>query len=683
MPIARQNQLATRLLRQSLAIIWFTILALLAVDIMVDYQTHRSDTIQQIQRQVSLIKPSLAIAINENNSNQEQQLLRQLLADQRIYRAKIVDQQNKLIGSSIRQSIVITEKQRLESFQHSISSETYSGGAILMLELDMQTAADSFFRRSIAMAIITILAVSFIAALLYLLFERRLTLPMHKLIRLLDNKQDAGKIANLPKLKGHEKDEIGRWISTTNQLLVSVREIRSKESEAKANASRLRRFDELTDLPNRQYFHQQLRQRVNLAKSFGQKPALLVFGMDGFSAINARYSNAIGDKLLVAVTQRLSKYRGQSQFISRISGDQFAILCEHISNSYDAGQLAQSFLHTLARPFGIGNQNIQISASVGIALFPQDGKNAEMLMANADKAMLQAKKEGRNQYQYYLASTDAKMRRRKTLEDALRIAPKTKQLSLVYQPQFNLGKKTVCGAEALIRWNHPEFGMVSPNEFIPIAEDSNLIIPIGAWVLQNACQQLAKWHAKGEKTFQVAVNLSAVQLKQPGILRVIESAIETNKINPSTLVLEITETAIIDNIDASIKTLEEIHKLGVKIALDDFGTGYSSLNYLKRLPLNKIKIDKSFIDDVTENQRDGMIVQSIIQLAHNLEFSVVAEGVETFSQHQFLAVLDCKEGQGYFYSPPLKTGEFEKLIFDNKFINTEENTLANSGEKPI
>ena len=675
MPIARPKQLATRLLRQSLAIIWIIIIVLLAVDIMVDYKTHRSDTLNQIQRQVSLIENSLANSLIENEANQAQQLLLQLLSDPRIYRAKIIQSDQSLFGKSVRQAMMLSDSQLLESTEYNIKSATGETGAQLQLDLDMQLAAGSFIRRSIAMTIITILAVSLIAAILYLLFERSLTTPLHKLIRILNNKQNAGKLTNLPELAGHHEDEIGLWIDSTNQLLRSVRETRSKESEAKANASRLRRFDELTDLPNRHYFHQQLRQRINLAKTIDQKPALLVFGLDGFSAINSRYGNAIGDKLLMAVTQRLSKHRGQSQFISRIAGDQFALLCEHIASSYDAGQLAQSLLHALARPFGISDKKIQISASVGIALYPQDGQAAEQLMANADKAMLQAKKEGRNQYQYYLASTDAKMRRRKTLEDALRTAPKTGQLSLVYQPQFDLEKKKVSGAEALIRWNHPEFGMVSPDEFIPIAEDSSLIIPIGAWVLQHACQQLAKWHANGEPHFQVAVNLSAVQLKQPGIIRLIENAIDEHNIDPATLVLEITETAVIDNIDASVKTLEDIHELGVKIALDDFGTGYSSLNYLKRLPLNKIKIDKSFIDDVTEKQRDGMIVQSIIQLAHNLELSVVAEGVETFSQHEFLENLNCKECQGYFYSPPLKSIEFESLIFDNEFVATEETTI--------
>ena len=679
MTIARPKLLATRLLRQSLIVIWLTIIALLSLDIMVDYKTHRSDTLSQIQRQVSLINNSLATSLTDNNTLLAEQALQQLLNDPRIYRAKIVLPSADLFSSTIRQSIVNNDPQLLKEINYSISANNYSGAAKLQLDIDMQVAGYSFLKRSVAMAIITILAVSLIAVLLYFLFERRLTLPLNALIRTI-NKLDAGKISSIPKPKGHENDEIGRWIDQTNRLLRSVRETRSKESEAKANASRLRRFDELTDLPNRQYFHEQLRQRINLAKSIGQKPALLVFGMDGFSAINTRYGNAIGDNLLMAVTKRLTKHRGQSQFISRISGDQFAILCEHINSSYDAGQLAQTLLHDLARPYGVSDQRIQISASVGIALYPQDGKVAEQLMANADKAMLQAKKEGRNQYQYYLASTDAKMRRRKTLEDALRIAPKTQQLSLVYQPQFNLSENKVSGAEALIRWNHPDYGMVSPDEFIPIAEDSKLIIPIGAWVLQNACQQLAHWHSKGETNFQVAVNLSAVQLKQPGVVRMIKTAIEEHKINPSTLILEITETAVIDNIEASVKTLEEIHQLGVKIALDDFGTGYSSLNYLKRLPLNKIKIDKSFIDEVTDKKRDGMIVQSIIQLAHNLELSVVAEGVETFPQHEFLKALDCKECQGYFYSPPLKGSEFEKLIFDNEFITTEVDTVETPGE---
>jgi len=674
MPVARPKQLANRLLRQSLAIIWVIIIILFAVDVMVDYKTHKTDTIQQIQRQVSLIEQSVANSLTENNTQQTQQLLLQLLSDQRIYRARILDVNNNLIGQSIRQANILSENQT-QDFEYSIKSENEQFISKLVLELDMQQAGDSFIRRSIAMAIITILAVSLIAALLYLLFERKLTMPMHRLIRLLEKEKSVDKITDLPTLKNHHDDEIGRWIDNTNKLLHSVREIRSKEFEAKAHASRLRRFDELTDLPNRQYFHQQLRQRINLAKTIGQKPALLIFGMDGFSAINERYGNAIGDKLLLAVTKRLSQHRGQSQFISRIAGDQFALLCEHIGHSYDAGQLAQSMIHALARPFGITDQKIQISASVGIALYPQDGKTAEQLMVNADKAMQQAKIEGRNQYQYYLASTDAKMRRRKTLEDELRTAPKTGQLSLVYQPQFNLLEKKVLGAEALIRWKHPEFGMVSPDEFIPIAEDSSLIIPIGAWVLQNACEQLSRWHKSGENSFQVAVNLSAVQLKQPGVIKLIETAIEDHNIDPGNLVLEITETAIIDDIDASVSKLNQINELGVKIALDDFGTGYSSLNYLKKLPLNKIKIDKSFIDEVTDKQRDGMILQSIIQLAHNLELSVVAEGVETFPQHEFLQNLKCGEGQGYFYSPPLKSGEFEKLIFENKFITTEETPI--------
>ncbi len=674
MPIARPKQLASRLLRQSLAIIWVIIIILFAVDIMVDYKTHKTDTIQQIQRQVSLIESPLASSLSQSSQQLTQLLLLQLLSDQRIYRAKLLDGNNNLIGQPIRQANILTDQQT-QVFEYSIPSANGLTDTKLLLDLDLQKAADSFFRRSVAMAIITVLAVSLIGTLLYLLFERKLTVPMHRLIRLLEKDTNVNKLTDLPHLKNHQEDEIGRWITNTNRLLHSVRENRNKEFEAKAHASRLKRFDELTDLPNRQYFHQQLRQRINVAKTIDQKPALLIFGMDGFSAINERYGNAIGDKLLLAVTKRLSSHRGQSQFISRIAGDQFALLSEHISNSYDASQLAQSMIHALARPFGITDKKIQISASVGIALYPQDGKTAEQLMVNADKAMQQAKKEGRNQYQYYLASTDARMRRRKILEDALRTAPKTGQLSLVYQPQFNLKENKVLGAEALIRWNHPEYGMVSPAEFIPIAEDSSLIIPIGAWVLQNACQQLSEWRTSGETSFQIAVNLSAVQLKQPGVIRLIESAIKDHKIEPGNLVLEITETAIIDDIDTSVTKLKQIKGLGVKIALDDFGTGYSSLNYLKRLPLNKIKIDKSFIDEVTEKQQDAMILQSIIQLAHNLELNVIAEGVESFPQHEFLNHLQCGEGQGYFYSPPMKSSEFEKLIFNNQFIATDETSV--------
>jgi len=671
MPIKNGNQMATKLLRQSLIVIWTVILVLLAVDILVDYKTHRSEINAQFKSQVELIQPSIATAIEQKQTENARQLLVQLLSsDNRIYRTSLKAPGGKLVVNALKQSTLdqIEQFNEVKSFEIPVKAG-YSYW--LEIDVDLKTSDSSFLRRSIAMTIITILAMTLISVLLYILFERKISSPFRFLLNQL-KKRTKGSLTPINPFKLDQQDEISDWVEHTNEILDTVREVRSKESVARAEASRLRRFDELTDLPNRSYFQQQLLQRVNLAKIHKQSPALLIFGMDGFSIINSKYGSAIGDKLLVAVTKRMAKHRGQSQFISRISGDQFAMLCEHIDQSFEAGQLAQSMLHAISRPFSINDKQLQVSASVGIAIYPQDAKSAEQLMEHADKAMQQAKVQGRNQYQYYLASTDAMMRRRKALQDALRNAPKTGQLSLVYQPKFNISKNKVCGAESLIRWKHPEFGMVSPDEFIPIAESSSLIIPIGAWVLQHACQQLARWHKQGHTHFQVAVNLSAVQLKQPGILNTIEASIREHSIPPSNLVLEITETSIIDDIDHCIEVLNDIHTLGVTIALDDFGTGYSSLNYLKRLPLHKLKIDKSFIDDVGKHEKDSLILQSIIQLAHNLKLKVVAEGVETYSQHQFLSELDCQEGQGYFYSPPLRAQEFEELIFDNRFVSTND-----------
>lgn len=665
--------MSAKLLRQSLAVVWTIIIGLLIVDIIVDYKTHRTEITAQFNAQARLLQPSIASAINNNQTDEARQLLVQLLSDERVFRARLRTPDGRVAVNARKQSSDNFMGNVLEEYRFDIPVAT---GQLygLVIDVDLITVDESFVRRSVAMTIITILAMSLISILLYLLYEQKLSKPLRYLLKQLAKRESSSLNAIKP-LPKHNNDEIDRWIEQTNRLLASVRKVHMKQSEARAEASRLRRFDELTDLPNRSYFLQQLSQRVQIAKAQKQKPALLLFGLDGFSNVNSKYGTAIGDKLLVAVTQRMRKHRGQSQFLSRLSGDQFVILCEHIEHNYEAGQLAQSILHAISRPFGINEKQLQISASVGIAIYPQDAKSADELVENADQAMQQAKSQGRNQYQYYLASTDAKMRRRKALQDALRNAPKTGQLSLLYQPKFNILETKVCGAEALIRWNHPEYGMVSPDEFIPIAESSSLIIPIGAWVIQHACKQLARWQKMGHENFQVAVNLSAIQLRQPGILNTIESAMRENGITPANLVIEITETAIIDDIQSSIDVLNDMHTLGVSIAMDDFGTGYSSLNYLKRLPLHQIKIDKSFIDDVGKFKKDDMILQSIIQLAHNLDLKVVAEGVETYSQHEFLASHQCLEGQGYFYSPPLRSEEFQELIFENRFIQTDQDHL--------
>jgi diguanylate cyclase (GGDEF)-like protein len=670
MPKMNGYPMATRLLRQTLVVIWTIIIGLLTIDILVDYQTLRSDNRSQLDQQLTIIQPAIANSMSAGDVTGAREILVKLLADKRILRASLRQDDGRQVVNAVKQSATFLDPARPDI---RLEIPTASGTSYwLHMNLDMSTVDSGFVKRWIAMAVITILAMSLISVLLFILFDRKLAAPIRKLNNQLANRE-TGSLEPIILEPQSESQEIQDWLEHSNHILDSVRKMRSKESIAKAEASRLRRFDELTDLPNRSYFLQQLNQRIHLAKATKQQPALLLFGLDGFSAVNSAYGTAIGDKLLVAVTQRMAKHRGQNQFISRIAGDQFALLSEHIEHNYEAGQLAQSLLHAIARPFSINDKRLQVSASVGIAMYPQDAKSAEQLLEHADKAMHQAKQHGRNQYQYYLASTDAKMRRRKALEDALRNAPKTGQLSLLYQPKFNILDNRVCGAEALIRWKHPEFGMVSPDEFIPIAESSSLIIPIGAWVIQHACAQLAEWHKMGHEQFQVAVNLSAVQLKQPGILATIEAGIREHNIPPANLVLEITETAVIDDIERSIEVLNDLHTLGVSIAMDDFGTGYSSLNYLKRLPLHQIKIDKSFIDDVGKYPKDDMIIQSIIQLAHNLNLRVVAEGVETYSQHEFLMGLRCQEGQGYFYSPPMRSQEFQELIFDNQFISTDSN----------
>ena len=673
MQIDGKSRLANGLLKQSIAIVTLAILTLLTLDIMMDYKNHQDNAEQQLEQKLTLVRTAMASAVNDAEFKTTEQMLAQIMRDPRILKAYILTPDAERFGNVLRQQGVDDSVKGAERRLNLIHPDLDRLVGTLVLQIDERPLLGSFVKRSIAISSLSILLITLIGCFLYFLFEQKISRPFSEVLGHLNLAKQQGKLSEITPDAKHANNEIGHWLSLTNHLLDDLREERSKQSAAKAHASKLRRFDELTDLPNQEYFHQQLRQRIKVAASQEQKPVLMILGVDDFSDVNQQFGTEVGDKLLIAITKRINRLQTQNEFLARLSGDQFALLFEHVEHSYDAGRLAQSLLHSLTRPFSIDNHRVEISASIGIALYPQDARSAETLMACAAKAMREAKKEGRNQYQYYLASTDAHMRRRKKMEDALRNAARTGQLSLTYQPQFDLFAQQVSGAECLIRWYHPDFGQVSPDEFIPLAEKSNLIIPIGAWVLNNACEQLAEWQRSGQENFTMAVNVSAVQLKHPTLVSTVEQALKDSGIDPSTLVLEITETAVIDDINSSIDKLYELKKLGVKLALDDFGTGYSSLNYLKRLPIDKLKIDKSFLDEATDHHRDQLIIKSIVQLARNLELLVVAEGVEEYAQHEFLTDLKCAFGQGYFYSPPLKVKEFREMIFDSQFIDTTSN----------
>ncbi|WML42870.1 EAL domain-containing protein [Neobacillus sp. PS3-40] len=417
-------------------------------------------------------------------------------------------------------------------------------------------------------------------------------------------------------------------------------------------------YDTLTGIPNRNMLKKHLNEILVQQKS--QMAAVLFLDLDRFKIINDTKGHTTGDLLLQKVAKRLQGAVSHEGMVSRQGGDEFIILIEK-TNKEKAILVAQRILDKLSDPFDLNDKEFFITSSIGISIYPTDGNDEETLIKNAGTAMYVAKGRGKNKFQFYSPFQNGNSVRKMELENGLRKAIEQKQLLLHYQPQVYLGTGKIIGVEALIRWQHPQFGLISPSEFIPLAEETGLIIPIGNWVLRKACEQNKAWQNAGLAAVTVAVNVSVRQLQDD---RFVDSVIEVlNQVglNPKYLELEITES-IMQNIEESTIILNQLKELGVNLSIDDFGTGYSSLNYLKHLPIDKIKIDKSFIDDILYHSNQGQMVKTIIDMGNHMQFSVVAEGIEQKEQADFLYQNACKIGQGFFYSKPLPVDQMESFF---------------------
>lgn len=424
--------------------------------------------------------------------------------------------------------------------------------------------------------------------------------------------------------------------------------------------------DSLTQLPNRYYFQEYLQTTLASAKCAGQTLAVLLLDLDDFKLINDTLGHFYGDELLKTVGQRLMSCLGRQDFAARLGGDEFIFLLKDIQLREDAIKIAEKLSSVIGEPWYHNNTAYHITCKIGISLFPLDSQNADILIKQADMAMYKAKELGKDCYQFYHASMETQMSRRIEIERELRTALTKEQFALHYQPQVDW-QGNIVGVEALIRWHHPEKGMIPPLDFIPIAEDSGLISPIGQWVLKTACRQSRVWAEAGLPKVSMSVNLSARQFLQPDILNMVSETIRESKIDPSQLILEITETAAMKNAEQTVQHLQMLKSLGVKISLDDFGMGYSSLIYLKRFPVDSLKIDRSFIQDINTNSEGAIITKAILALAKNLKYSVVGEGVETVEQLNFLKDLQCDQMQGYLFSKPLPAKEATELL--EKYAN--------------
>ena len=420
--------------------------------------------------------------------------------------------------------------------------------------------------------------------------------------------------------------------------------------------------DSLTDLPNRNLLNECLVEVLEQAQNSDSRVAVMFLDLDRFKTINDTLGHAIGDKLLQGVAARLKATLGDQNIIARWGGDEFTIILPQVYSRVAATKIAEEIIQTLKPAFCLENHHLHISTSIGIALYPQDGEDGETLIKHADSALYRAKEKGRNTYEVYTPSFDVLASELLDLENRLHRALERSEFMLTYQPKVNIKTGEIKGMEALIRWNHPELGLVSPAKFIPLAEEIGLIMPIGEWVLKTACCQNQAWIKSGLSAIPVAVNLSVRQFQQPDLVQKIAKLLEETGLEARYLTLEITETAAMLDVDFTRKLLRELEQMGVNIALDDFGTGYSSLSYLKQFPLHTLKIDRSFVKDLTEEPADIAIARAVIALGHGLHLNVVAEGVETQEQVDCLRMLDCEEIQGYFFSRPLSSEDATQLL---------------------
>lgn len=448
--------------------------------------------------------------------------------------------------------------------------------------------------------------------------------------------------------------------------LVNYLAIKQDISEQRRNEERIRHlahFDQLTGLPNRALLNERFAYALSLAQRSGEQLAVMFLDLDHFKNINDTLGHSVGDQFLIEIGRRLKSALREEDTVSRLGGDEFIMVFPG-TDADGAGIVANKLMHTIAQPYQLEQRELIGTPSIGIAIYPEDGDSFEELLKNADTAMYRVKQNGRNNFRFFTSEMQSHSDRNLQLVNTMRHALERNEFHLQYQPQVTLRDGRIIGAEALLRWDHPELGAIPPAEFIPIAEDSGQIIPIGEWVLRTAATQMKQWLDSGLPPMVMAVNLSAVQFRHPNLPDMVARILEETQLAPEYLELELTEAVAMDDPQSAVNVMDKLFAQGIRMSIDDFGTGYSSLSYLKRFKVYKLKIDQSFVRNINDNPEDKAIVTAIINLASSLGMHTIAEGVETASQLAFLRLHGCDEVQGYYFSPPLLAQEFAAYVRD-------------------
>jgi len=667
-----EHRLGYRVLRWVLAVALISGVLMSSVQVVLDARRVSDLLDTQAHQTLALVKDAATQAVFSIDNALAQQVVDGLFAQEGIHEARITHPDGEPLGERARplQSIffrpitdAIFGAERYYSTELTRTSDPDSVYGFLWVRYDTGPIAATWLERAAISFASGVASALILGMVLFVVFYLLLTRPLLRIVqsvKQVDPERPDDNLIELP--AGHSHDELGLWVNATNNLLVAIADSQARHREAEDRVNRLSRYDQLTGLPSRDTFMELLQTDIEEAQKAGSMLSLICCGIDDFKSINEQCGFRTGDLILQTVADRLTTNLSGNRFtFARLGSDQFVIVEKDLRDGYQAADTGDRILGCMSEPMVFAHQTIVLTVTLGIALYPGDAKKADRLLQSAEQTMALAKGAGSNYFQFFVASVDRQIRERKHLEKDLAQALAGNQFYLVYQPQVNLSTHRIVGAEALIRWNHPQRGLVPPDEFIPMAETNGRIVEIGQWVLDQACAQAALWASEG-MPLRIAVNLSAVQIRQESIVDDILSTLHRHRIPAGRLELEVTETSFMTNIEEAIEKLKRLHAAGINIAVDDFGTGYSSLTYLKRMPVQHLKIDKQFIRDLLTNEDDTRIANIIIDLGKSLNLTVLAEGVETAEQEFYLAQRGCQLAQGYFFSKPLKPAELEQFV---------------------
>ena len=685
----RRLSIQNKLLVINLAV---TTTALLFAAVMVvfgEYIEERDFMMESLQVQAKMVSENTTAALIFNDRNGAEDVLKAFAASPDIDAALIYNSEDEVLASYIKTGLdikisdintlylqdITTDKSThihdettaLNNKVHVVTDINFENETIgkLFIQADASNLYSNLFDYLIYTVLVSLLGLV-LASLLLLKLRESITRPLQNLSTLMETvikKNDYSLRAN-----NDSDDEIGILSQGFNKMLAHIQvndeklahELSERHRTAKY-LDKLAYYDTTTELPNRHYFHQQLDRAVKHAITTKQKMVLLFLDLDNFKIVNDTLGHTTGDLLLKQASARLSNVLRQNDYICRIGGDEFAIIIENISNIDDVSIVTEKCIQSLTNPFVFEGHKFFIGVSIGISICPDDAVTANTLLVNADMAMYEVKLRGKNNYQFFNSEMNDTHSRKFQLESDLRHAIKQDQMELYYQPQVNSQNALLTGAEALMRWNHPEKGLISPDEFIPIAEETGLILSLGEWLIKTACRHGKQLVDSGLKDITIAINISGIQIREVTFVDQISDALTRSGLDPSHLELELTESILMDDSTLVIDKVNQLKGLGVHVAIDDFGTGFSSMNYLKSFPITKLKIDKSFISGLPQSSDDMAITMAIIALAHGMNIKVVAEGVEHEDQVDFLRSHACDVLQGYYYAKPMPFNEFIQL----------------------